>query len=293
MQPNNFELYIDGSEKQFDVINFPGGEVHIRLNNDDPEYRTRAHEESYIVARMKSPKDVIILLLLTDALKRKYNKIKIDLVMPYIPYARQDRVAVTGESLSIKVFADLINSQNYNEVIVWDAHSDVSLACLNNVRLLDQSHLVCRTLGYFDRSDIVLVCPDNGARKKIDKTARNYSIDKIIYADKKRDVVTGNITGTEITSVTYDRERFYKIETWTEHLDYLIVDDICDGGRTFIELAKVLKERQPRSINLYVTHGIFSNGIACFNGLIDNIYSANIFNEELLEQTNRTKLIKI
>jgi ribose-phosphate pyrophosphokinase len=59
--------------------------------------------------------------------------------------------------------------------------------------------------------------------------------------------------------------------------DFLIVDDICDGGRTFIELAKVLRPWTTGKIYLYVTHGIFSNGLDVFNSLIDGVYTANPF----------------
>ena len=69
-----------------------------------------------------------------------------------------------------------------------------------------------------------------------------------IRADKKRDPSNGEITGTVV---------------YSEHLgsqDVLIVDDICDGGRTFIELAKELRHLTTGRIYLYVTHGIFSKG---------------------------------
>ena len=59
----------------------------------------------------------------------------------------------------------------------------------------------------------------------------------------------------------------------------LIADDICDGGRTFIELAKVLKERGAAHIHLHVTHGIFSKGKAVFEGLIDTVTSTYDYEE--------------
>jgi ribose-phosphate pyrophosphokinase len=68
---------------------------------------------------------------------------------------------------------------------------------------------------------------------------------------------------------------------YSEHVrdhNFLIVDDICDGGRTFIELAKVLRPLTNGSIFLYVTHGIFSQGLDVFKGVIDHIYTANLFN---------------
>jgi phosphoribosylpyrophosphate synthetase len=54
--------------------------------------------------------------------------------------------------------------------------------------------------------------------------------------------------------------------------DILIVDDICDGGATFIELAKIIKPMNPSSLTLFVTHGIFSKGFEPLYEFIDKIY---------------------
>jgi ribose-phosphate pyrophosphokinase len=62
--------------------------------------------------------------------------------------------------------------------------------------------------------------------------------------------------------------------------DFLIVDDICDGGRTFIELAKVLRPLTSGQVKLYVTHGIFSAGFEALAGL-DRIFVANPFPADL------------
>ena len=87
----------------------------------------------------------------------------------------------------------------------------------------------------------------------------------MVRADKIRSTDTGEITGTVV---------------YSEHIgskDFLIADDICDGGRTFIELAKVLRPLTDGKIYLYVTHGIFSKGLDVFEGLIDGVYTANPF----------------
>ena len=74
----------------------------------------------------------------------------------------------------------------------------------------------------------------------------------MIRADKSRDTLTGEITSTEVY-------------TTAERLDgatVLIIDDICAGGRTFIELAKSIKAIQPNvTIHLYVTHGFFDHDV--------------------------------
>jgi ribose-phosphate pyrophosphokinase len=59
-------------------------------------------------------------------------------------------------------------------------------------------------------------------------------------------------------------------------MKYVIVDDICDGGRTFIELAKVIiAQNQEAKIYLVVTHGIFSAGFSELTNYFDGIYTTN------------------
>ena len=79
---------------------------------------------------------------------------------------------------------------------------------------------------------------------------------------------TGNITKTTVLHDDFGGK------------DCVIVDDICDGGRTFIELAKVLKERGAGKIGLFVTHGIFSQGVGVlFDNGIDFIYTTDSFDQ--------------
>jgi ribose-phosphate pyrophosphokinase len=68
----------------------------------------------------------------------------------------------------------------------------------------------------------------------------------------------------------------YGTEEQLKDKHVIIVDDICDGGRTFIELAKVLKSNKVKNITLFVTHGIFSKGVdALFENGIDNIITTD------------------
>lgn len=257
------KIYPDNSDElKYGQFIFPGGEVSVRLLESD-----RLHDCSkvLVVADLQSAKDIIELFMITDAIRRVVPTIKINLTIPYIPYARQDRVSVEGEALSISVFAKLINAQNYETVTVWDPHSDVSTALIDRAVILSQEVLACTTP--IDWTRTVLVAPDAGAAKKIYKLAKLVG-SKVITASKERDSITGKISATKIDIKGLEKRNF------------LIVDDICDGGRTFTELAKVMREQGASKIDLYVTHGIFSKGMNVFDGLIDDIYCANPWLED-------------
>lgn len=244
-----------------DRFNFPGGEVQVTVSPDTPL-------DNRLTSYIRNSDDLVAMLLVTDAMRRMGQQ-EIHLTLPYVPFGRQDRVMVRGQSFSLKVFCDILNAQNYASVTIWDPHSDVTPALINNCRVVEQHIIVSNNRGVLrspgSKGEDILVCPDAGARKKILKVAQAAGYKDIIYADKVRDVATGKITGTTLN--LHGDEYFDR--------DFLIVDDICDGGYTFIELAKELKRFTSGKIKLYVTHGIFSKGLFVFDGLIDEIYTAN------------------
>lgn len=235
-------------------LKFPGGEEHLAiLHRPDVPIATTTSRVR-ITAHLDSSAEVMALLLLTDALRRTLPRPEIHLNLPYVPYARQDRVANHGEPLSIKVFCDLINAQGYASVYITDPHSDVTGALLDRVLINPSLHEVTTVI---DRTaPAALVCPDAGARKKLHAVSRRFPDLPVIFADKLRDTRTGFITGTTVAMPTTPISA-------SPDAPLLVIDDICDGGRTFIELAKALRAQGcPNPLHLYVTHGIFSQGLA-------------------------------
>ncbi len=252
-------LHVAGQAVPLRCFTFPGGEIQVRI-----EAPPAPADAVTIRADLIDADSLMALLLLTDAVRRQYGNPAIDLVCPYLPYARQDRVAYPGEALSAAVACRLLNSQNYRSVEVWDAHSDVSLALLDRVRNRPASDFAGRVATAQD----VIVAPDLGAAKRASACARLAGA-TLVHAEKTRSTDTGAITGTVVHSEPVGNR------------DFLIVDDICDGGRTFTELAKVLRPLTTGQVKLYVTHGIFSAGFDALAAVIDRIFVANPFPAEL------------
>lgn len=241
------------------VLRFPGGELHVSVG----EFCFDARVESVSIrANLRSSEAVMALLMLTDALRRRMSPRELlFLELPYVPYARQDRVAVAGEALSIKVFCNLINSQGYDSVIITDPHSDVTAALLNNVQIVDASCFVSRVLqSPVFAGGVAFVAPDAGARKRVMSLAKRMKVAQVVMAEKVRDVRTGEITGTAVENVPVD-------------VPLLVVDDICDGGKTFIELAKALRKQTTQDLYLYVSHGIFSKGIEALTPYFKQVFT--------------------
>jgi ribose-phosphate pyrophosphokinase len=250
-----------GEEILHETSTFKGGEDHIKIKEFLP------HREVTITHRVNSSSDLMKVILANDALQRIGHE-RIHLYIPYLPYARQDRVMVKGEPLSIKVFTKLINACEFRSVTVLDPHSEVGTALLDRVKIQTNRELVDTTFVSLyahgiNKDEIAVISPDAGAYKKIYKTCESINYKgQIVLCNKVRDLGTG-----EIISLTVDGT--------VENKVCVIIDDICDGGRTFIELATQLRNRGAKSVILIVTHGIFSYGVEPLQPVIDHVYTTN------------------
>jgi ribose-phosphate pyrophosphokinase len=159
-----------------------------------------------------------------------------------------------------------------------DAHSNVSLALLNNVKQMSVQDtiydavykLTCELCGGYDhqermdtQADLVVFFPDEGAMKRYsDNIGMQYA-----FGMKRRDWNTGAILGLDIINKELVRGR-----------DVLIIDDICSRGGTFLHSAKALKEAGAKSVFLAITHAedtMVSGEMYSTPGLVDHIFTTN------------------
>jgi ribose-phosphate pyrophosphokinase len=242
------------STTAFTQIQFPCGEPHVTLT----ELPVLGRDVS-VTFEFENAGEIVTLALLVDAIKRA-GCTPYALTMPYVPFGRQDRVANVGEPLSISVFCEFINNLGFRWVFITDPHSDVTPALLKNVRVISQEEVFNHI--FLGIKDFYLVSPDAGATKKIHKLAARVNPISVIQCEKVRDTKTGKITETKV-----------HLDDWQLARDCYIVDDLCDGGGTFIAIAKELRKHGCGKIYLLVTHGFFTKGLEVFDGLIDRIYT--------------------
>jgi len=258
---------VAGEEIQFQSFVFSGGEPHIKIN---PNFdRSQAIT---ITQRLNSFNDLGLLCLAVDALQRMDAQLD-TLIIPYFPAARQDRVMVTGEPLSVKVYAEIINAFNFKKVIVFDAHSEVTPAVVNNCEVIP-NHIFIQKVVQEIGKDVLLISPDGGALKKIYKVSEFLGGVEVVECSKSRDVKTGRLTGFKVYADDLNGK------------DCLIVDDICDGGGTFIGLAQELKNKNAAKLYLAVSHGIFSKGfddLECFERIFTTDSFKDLTNDSLTQ----------
>jgi ribose-phosphate pyrophosphokinase len=202
---------------------------------------------------------------------------------------RSDRAFEDGGINYVKdVLAPLINAQGFSKVITIDPHSMALENAVDNLEqmdvfpmILDEVVKITNGLEY----GISIISPDFGAYKKVwafceflnKITSGNLDID-FVSCEKIRSL-SGEITHTKL-SKTPKFERA------------LIVDDICDGGRTFVEISKQLTMSGFRGdLFLWVTHGIFSKGFDELGKHFKGILTTNSVKEISNPLVSQTKVI--
>ena len=246
---------------------------------------------------------IIQLLLVVNAIKNdsfyKLNKdcCLIYLDIPMLPYARQDRWMGDGTSIANKVFIDLLNNLKLDGIFTNDIHSDSSRVLFDDGVLIERAQAECfldminhtYTLSklFKSKEKIVFISPDSGAYKKVFDVAaivsKAYNMDiEIITAQKHRDLKTGKINSTAIDlshlATPTPASNLEKLDETNLHL--FVIDDLCDGGRTFIELSKAIdvslsNTKCKYEKNLFITHGLFTKGKEIVEQHFDNVYAYN------------------
>lgn len=260
----------------YEMFVFKGGEPHIKLNMDT--IMQGEDVDVTINTRIKSFNDLGKLAVTVDALQRvgvfRHYHLKLD----YFPGARQDRVAVPGEALTVAVYADMINNMEFNSVTIVDPHSNVTPALIHNCIVKTNEELVIDAMEHAKvEKNVVFFIPDAGASLKARTLAAKIMAESdlditLIQCSKQRNVKTGKLTGfvCDWDVIPLDAVHF-------------VIDDICDGGGTFIGQAQAIKEAfGDIKLNLVVTHGIFSNGFKALESEFENIYTTDSWDDYFL-----------
>ena len=272
---------VERSDIKYKISKFPDGQQSITLDLENTNFEPGTKSVT-IKSRLNSFLDLELIICTNQALielgiQNSVFKLKeINLYTPYFVGARSDRKFLNGQSNYLKtVICPIINSQNFNRVIVLDPHSDVLEACLNNFHKVSNVDFASNAIKSYVSGELILISPDAGALKKIYDVSKEIGCKNVIVANKLRDMETGRILRTEVPGL--DDSPLSK--------NFVISDDICDGGRTFIEIAKVIRDIRPKEIfndkiYLCVTHGIFSAGFEELEKYFDAIFTTNSVKED-------------
>jgi ribose-phosphate pyrophosphokinase len=265
----NFRPFRDGVLLEHKKFDFRGGERHLQILTPI----TKSDNLSLVITqRFNSSNDIMDIILANDAARRMGFK-DIQLLLPYFPAARQDRVCNVGEPLTVRIFADLINSCNFSKVTILCPHSEVVGALLNNVEILDEltyiEQILVDALPGREDTTINIVCPDAGAGKRVGKIAQHLATQwpqntvNLIRCEKVRDVKDGSL-----------KEFIVQADDLGGY-PTLICDDINSMAGTFIGLGNVLRQKNAGKLMLFTTHSDCVEGVQKAIEFFDHVYTTN------------------
>lgn len=197
-------------------------EIPKTINNDD----------IYIVQSLASSSNnqIMELLLTINAIKHSGGQ-KIHLILPYIPYSRQDKQK-NNNSSGMEVIANLLNNAGISSIITLDIHNKNSLQLFDvPVINIDTTPLVSRLI-----KDRLIVMPDLGS---VNRSTLNGDF---IYLEKTR----------------YNSDISFNLFGNVKGKNCLLLDDIIDSGKTIELAAKFLIDKGAKSVDAYATHALFS-----------------------------------
>lgn len=228
--------------KELDIRFYPDGSPFVRM---DEIKDTKLP----IIIQTTTLEYFSIGMCFIDSLVERGVSFNRGLIIPYLPGARQDRILKNGDVLyTLKHVAKEINNRAIYPLI-FDPHS---CECSNLIGLLKtiSSCMILKDCYDYKGKYCGIIAPDIGATRRAINTAILLGIDSFfIQAVKKRDEKTGALSGFALQGISEDLKGGH----------FLVVDDICDGGGTFLGLADEL-DKAGVTADLYVTHGLFTKG---------------------------------
>ena len=236
---------------------FPAGEVHIR--NFD------VSDVTQVILNWRGDHTDLAVLSSLVTLPVSMLALQSPLLVPYLPASRADRI-VGNESLGKVAYLDLISAAwdglptvCSSPIETWDIHSITSTdtPIINIPRM--QQYLT--TYSFPDNS--VLLAPDEGSISRVAAISTATGL-PYVRATKNRDYATGQLLSNSIPAVLGDYDHIF------------VIDDICDGGGTFLLLAdSVRKQGISSDLHLFVTHGIFSKGKSDLESRYSTVFALN------------------
>lgn len=217
---------------------FPDGESKITLKGKI------SRKKSIVVQSIYPPVDTNLIQTLSLISKVKEQSQEVDVVIPYLGYARQDREFLPGEIVTMKVIGKLFRGAGAKRVIVVDIHSIMGL---KHFKIKTQNlSAIPDLVNYFKKIKLknpLVVSPDQGGKERAKQFAQLFNSDYIAL-QKKRDRKTGQVQiETKGLDEVIDR-------------DLILVDDMISTGGSIIKATKFLKKQKCKRVFVACTHAL-------------------------------------
>ncbi len=183
--------------------------------------------------------------LMADAARRASAE-EVTVVLPYFPYARQDRKDQPRVSISASLLANLLAASGADRIVTVDIHAEQAqgyiLVPWDN---LYASYALVPTLQKLNMENLAVVSPDMGGVKRATAYAKLLGTSNIAVVYKERDVQPNSASRALFSIGDVDGK------------DLIITDDIIASGTTLVDAAIMLKQKGAGRIVAAAAHGLF------------------------------------
>lgn len=254
--------YPEKGDVSFKVNNFPDGDIRVDFEDLDRK------SEYHILCRISSFYDFAVLAHTMDVLNR--NEVIYSTYISYLLGGRMDRVIDINKSFSLKVYLNVFNAINNHSgaVYVLDPHSEVTDRLFGIANFTGESYFTSKVL---DSDYDLIIFPDEGAYNRYTKFGSFMGVSTVV-AKKLRSIEDGSIVS-------------YKIDTpdFIENAKNIcVIDDLCDGGRTFLLLADYINSVNPDAVkDLYITHSVNDAGLERVANVYDTVFTTNSYKDRI------------
>ena len=221
------------------VTKFSDGEISVNL------WETVRGVDVYIIQPTCGPvnDNLMELLIMMDSMKRA-SAGRINAVIPYYGYARQDRKAKARDPITAKLVANLLVAAGADRVLTMDLHANQIQGYFD----IPVDHLVGMPIiaKYFKEKnleDVCIVSPDHGSVTRARNMAEYFNC-PIAIVDKRRP----EPNKSEIMNIIGD----------IKGKNCIILDDMIDTAGTITNAANVIKEMGAKNVYAGATHGVLS-----------------------------------
>jgi len=232
--------YLEMPQGTVHVGRFPDGEIEIKIDEDI------RGSDVFVVQSTCAPvnENLMELLVFIECAKRA-SAARVNAVIPYYGYARQDRKDEGRVPITAKLVANLLQTAGADRVVSIDMHA-TQIQGFFDVPLdhLFAFPIFLKYYSKFDLKHLVVASPDVGRIKMARAYANKLNIDLVIV-DKRR-------VGSKETEVA-------NLIGNVKGKDVLIVDDMISTAGTISEAARVVRGKGARAVYLGATHAVFCN----------------------------------
>jgi ribose-phosphate pyrophosphokinase len=233
---NNIAMRLEAQLTVASLRIFSDGESSIKLG--------KVGKNCVIVQSTHPPTDTHLIQLLMMAKKCTDNGAQhMCAVVPYLCYARQDRVFLEGEVVSIDVVAKLFKTVGVKHIITVDIHSQRAMSYFTSIHNVSSVPLLADYASKMKLHDPIAVSPDAGGANRAMEFARHLDID-VLALKKYRDRATGEVTVDE------------KLDMDISKRDVIVIDDIISSGGSIIKAAEVLHKKGVGRIFAMCAHAL-------------------------------------